>query len=84
MMCLNQIIENINQTQTAPFAAETQSAHTTKYVSIGFINCEAGNNKTRYFYGMQGIRSGTQYTHPNFQRPHFQFDAVWLIDHVKL
>jgi len=24
------------------------------------------------------------YTHPNFQRPHFQFDAVWLIDHVKL
>jgi len=25
-----------------------------------------------------------EYTHPNFQRPHFQFDAVWLIDHVKL
>jgi len=24
------------------------------------------------------------YTHPNFQRPHFQFDTVWLIDHVKL
>ena len=22
------------------------------------------------------------YTHPNFQRPHFQFDTVWLIDHV--
>jgi len=24
------------------------------------------------------------YTHPNFQRPHFQFDPVWLIDYVKL
>jgi len=24
------------------------------------------------------------YTHPNFQRPHFQFDTVCLIDHVKL
>jgi len=24
------------------------------------------------------------YTHPNFQRPRFQFDTVWLKDHVKL
>jgi len=47
-------------------------------------------------YSMKGSMSGvfhaptTQmlskhvYTQTNFQRPHFQFDTVWLIDHVKL
>jgi len=30
------------------------------------------------------FRFSVEYTHPNFQRPHFQFDTVWLIDHVKL
>jgi len=24
------------------------------------------------------------YTQTNFQRPHFQFDTVWLIEHVQL
>ena len=56
------------------------SKHTTWHLSRSICTSPRGSKDIEW----TRKRDRRTYTHPNFQRPHFQFDTVWLIDHVKL